>query len=51
MCHWHELFGDVYPEPSGGCASMRTAAAAAASLGAVAAIRTGPRRVRDAPQG
>lgn len=50
MCHWHELFGDVYSEPEGGCSSILAGGAALAGVGAVT-TRTGPRRVRDAPQG
>lgn len=49
MCHWHELFGDVYPEPSGGCNSNLISGTAL--TGVVATSRPAPRRVRDAPQG
>ncbi len=50
MCHWHELFGDVYPKPEGGCASILSGGAALGGV-AVATARSRPRRVRDAPQG
>jgi hypothetical protein len=50
MCHWHQLFGDVYPEPDGGCSSVIAGGIALAGAGAVT-TRTAPRRVRDAPQG
>jgi len=50
MCHWHDLFGDVYPEPEGGCSSVLAGGAALAGAATVT-TRTGPRRVRDAPQG
>jgi hypothetical protein len=49
MCLWREVFGDIYPEPSGGCGQF----AAAAVPAAVAAVNIAPARrpVRDAPQG
>ena len=50
MCLWRQVFGDVYPEPLGGCsgsgASVVGAAAAAAGTWA-----TPKRPIRDAPQG
>jgi hypothetical protein len=47
-CLWRSIFGDIFPEPDGGCGNG--AAAAAAGAAAVAVVR--PRRpVRDAPQG
>jgi hypothetical protein len=50
MCHWHDLFGEVYPEPAGGCSSILAGGAALAGAGVVTSC-SGPRRVRDAPQG
>lgn len=46
-CHWRSVFGNIFPEPESGCASIRPAAAAAAA----ATISIRPRPVRDAPQG
>lgn len=46
-CLWRAIFGDIFPEPPGGCGNGTAAAAGAA---AVTVAR--PRRpVRDAPQG
>jgi hypothetical protein len=49
-CLWRSVFGDVFPEPSGGCPvkESNVAIAGAAAVG-VGAIR--PRPIRDAPQG
>lgn len=46
-CLWRTIFGEIFPEPDGGCGSKAVAAA-----GAAAVISARPRRpVRDAPQG
>jgi Second Messenger Oligonucleotide or Dinucleotide Synthetase domain len=46
-CLWRSIFGDIFPEPPGGCGNDRGRAAAT-----TAAIPARPRRpVRDAPQG
>jgi hypothetical protein len=46
-CLWRSIFGEIFPEPRGGCGNGRGRGAAA-----VAAIPARPRRpVRDAPQG
>jgi hypothetical protein len=50
MCLWHQLFGDIYPEPDGGCDGV-SAAGVGAVLGATVNIAPTRRRVRDAPQG
>lgn len=48
-CLWRDVFGDIFPEPDGGCADHASATAAA---GVVATNIAFPRRpVRDAPQG
>jgi predicted nucleotidyltransferase len=53
MCLWRQVFGNVYPEPTGGCSGSGAAAVGAAA--AVAASAKGwarPKRpIRDAPQG
>jgi Second Messenger Oligonucleotide or Dinucleotide Synthetase domain len=47
-CLWRAIFGDIFPEPPGGCGNGRGRGPAAAA----AAIPARPRRqVRDAPQG
>src|SRR5262249_11136477 len=46
-CLWRTIFGDIFPEPPGGCGNGSAAAAGAAAL-TVARPR---RPVRDAPQG
>lgn len=47
-CLWRAIFGEIFPEPPGGCGNGRRPAAAAAA----ATIPARPRRpVRDAPQG
>lgn len=46
MCLWREIFGDIFPEPPGGCAKAK---GAPALIGAAAARPK--RRVVDAPQG
>jgi Second Messenger Oligonucleotide or Dinucleotide Synthetase domain len=46
-CLWRTVFGDIFPEPAGGCGN-----GAAAAAGAAAVTVARPRRpVRDAPQG
>lgn len=46
-CLWREVFGDIFPEPAGGCGNGTALAA-----GAAAVTIARPRRpVRDAPQG
>jgi hypothetical protein len=46
-CLWRTVFGDIFPEPPGGCGNGTALAA-----GAAAATSVRPRRrVRDAPQG
>jgi hypothetical protein len=49
-CLWRSVFGDVFPEPPGGCPSRKSTSrvirAAAAGVGTVR-----PRPIRDAPQG
>lgn len=45
QCLWNKLFGDIYPEPIGGCSSV-------AGIGAGAATFATPKRpVVDSPQG
>jgi hypothetical protein len=45
MCLWRELFGDIYPEPTGGCGG-----GVQGGIAAVPLVR--PKRpIRDAPQG
>jgi hypothetical protein len=54
MCLWNQVFGDIYPEPFGGCSGSGAGAkAAAASVGAGIAVTsaTPKRPIRDAPQG
>ncbi len=46
MCLWRDIFGPVYPQPSGGCAKAKGVGALGGTLSA------GPKRkVVDAPQG
>jgi hypothetical protein len=46
-CLWRTVFGDIFPEPRGGCGN-----GAALAAGAAATVIARPRRrVRDAPQG
>jgi hypothetical protein len=45
-CLWRTIFGDIFPEPPGGCGNGATAA-----VGAAAVIARPRRPVRDAPQG
>jgi hypothetical protein len=49
-CLWRSVFGDVFPEPPGGCpvtqSTARVVGAAAVGVGTVR-----PRPIRDAPQG
>ena len=47
QCLWAKLFGEVYPEPFGGCGSLISTTASGAA--AVAAVPK--RRVVDSPQG
>jgi predicted nucleotidyltransferase len=42
MCKWRKIFGDIFPEPPGGCGSGAAAAAGAAA---------GKRPIRDLAQG
>jgi len=53
MCLWRQVFGDIFPEPDGGCAGSGANAAAAAAVGAAATtISARPkRRIQDSPQG
>jgi predicted nucleotidyltransferase len=53
MCLWHQVFGDPYPEPTGGCSGSGSAVVgAAASAAAIATTVRRPKRpIRDAPQG
>jgi hypothetical protein len=47
MCLWRKVFGDIYPEPSGGCGGSGPAV-----IGAGAAAVSVPKRpIVDAPQG
>lgn len=48
ICAWRELFGDVFPEPEGGCS--RAGAGAAAGVGLVIP-RGGRRQIKDSPGG
>jgi hypothetical protein len=44
QCHWHKLFGEIYPQPYGGCGS--------GGAGVAATVAAAPkRRVVDSPQG
>lgn len=45
MCKWREIFGDIFPEPPGGCGSGAAGAAAAAGVAAA------KRPIRDLAQG
>jgi hypothetical protein len=52
MCLWRQVFGDIYPEPAGGCSGSGAAAAGAAAVVASVKGWTRPKRpIRDAPQG
>jgi hypothetical protein len=47
-CLWRTVFGEIFPEPPGGCGNGAAAAAGAAAVTTIARPR---RPVRDAPQG
>jgi Second Messenger Oligonucleotide or Dinucleotide Synthetase domain len=53
MCLWHQVFGDVYPEPTGGCSGSGAAVvgAAAAAVASAKGWSRPKRPIRDAPQG
>jgi hypothetical protein len=52
MCLWNQIFGDIYPEPIGGCTGSGAAATAATAVAAVTVTTAVPKRpIRDAPQG
>lgn len=50
MCLWRQLFGDIYPEPTGGCDGTGEAAVTTNAVAAVPLVRS-RRPIRDAPQG
>ncbi len=50
-CHWREVFGDIFPEPEGGCKKDNGAAKLGAFAIGTGAAAVRPRRVIDAPQG
>jgi hypothetical protein len=53
-CLWREVFGDIFPAPTGGCDNVNGKTPVGAGAGAAAGISAIPRRprpVRDAPQG
>jgi Second Messenger Oligonucleotide or Dinucleotide Synthetase domain len=51
MCMWRQVFGDIYPEPKGGCDGVSLVGPAAAAGTTVNIAPRLRRPVRDAPQG
>jgi hypothetical protein len=51
QCCWAQVFGEILPEPAGGCPAEGESAGAAFSVGTGAAAAVAPRKIIDAPQG
>jgi hypothetical protein len=50
-CHWRGVFGDIFPEPEGGCSKGNGSGKLGAFAIGTGATAARPRRVIDAPQG
>ncbi|HEY1690181.1 MAG TPA: hypothetical protein VGF95_15105 [Solirubrobacteraceae bacterium] len=51
QCCWAEVFGEILPEPAGGCAAKEKSTGAGFFVGTGAAAAAAPRKIIDAPQG
>lgn len=52
VCLWRSVFGEVFPEPPGGCPANESNPAVVGTAAAAAGVGTvRPRPIRDAPQG
>ena len=50
-CYWRQVFGEIFPEPEGGCSATNGTGTGTGLLIGVGGISEQPRKVIDAPQG
>lgn len=51
QCCWRKVFGEIYPEPAGGCSEEQDHATGTGLLVGTGAAVIAPRKIIDAPQG